>query len=214
MGKWAIKWNFQPFMTSDGTLWNISWYKIPFKSLSRSNTAYNGPQGWGAHVIVSLWYWFILRSLLSDRDPSDNTLGHCGEIYCHYIVIRSHWTFTFYGAKVWSCVMDQNRSSLCEKSVWMNVLMVFLVSVLGSEILTVSGHGITQHFPVKQKVGVRKNPCLNCCLKVAPWQSEDCIFRWYSLLVWTILWHFNTKSNAVKCNQNTFFQLLTGNRWS
>ena len=83
MGKWAIKWNFQPFMTSDGTLWNISWYKIPFKSLSRSNTAYNGPQGWGEQVIVSLWYWFILCSLLSDETPPITPW----DIVARYIVI-------------------------------------------------------------------------------------------------------------------------------
>ena len=104
-----------------------------------------GRRGWGTHVIVSLCYWFILCSLLSGGNPPITPA-----IVARYnviILLSDHiGLLHFMNRKFGLC----DGSSLCEKSVWMNVLMVFLVSVLGSEILTISGHGITQHFPVKK----------------------------------------------------------------
>ena len=54
--------------------------------------------------------------------------------------------------------------------------------------------------------------CDNCQLlslniKSSCMAISSCIFRWYSQLVWTILWHFNTKTTAPKCNQNDTFRI-------
>lgn len=149
-----------------------------------------GRRGWGTHVIVSLCYWFILCSLLSGGNPPITPA-----IVARYnviILLSDHiGVLHFMDRKFGACVMEVH----CVKNQFEWMFSWFSLSVsldLRSwQFLVMGLHNI---FLSKNSVLVRKNPCLNCSLKVAPWQSEGTAFSGDILYLFELFYGISTRN--------------------